>query len=159
MDLDLSSALATIQGPDCSRPDLISVSWQGTAGTPLVLVVDDQEDNLQLAIQALALFGYSHISASDARTALELSQRYSPTLILLDLALPDLSGLEVARRLKQNPQTAAIPIVAVTALAMAGDRERALAAGCDDYLSKPYDLDDLETVVHRCLSRSFLVAL
>ncbi|MBD2103132.1 response regulator [Leptolyngbya sp. FACHB-261] len=121
---------------------------QIVAGQPLILVVEDEEDNLLLSTQALEVFGYSYIGVTTGQAALSLTQQYQPALILLDLILPDLHGLEVVQRLRHNPKTAHLPVVALTAMAMVGDREKALKAGCSDYLSKPYSLDDLEAVIN-----------
>lgn len=115
---------------------------------PLILCVDDNDDSRQLSTLILESLGYASISASDGLTALELIERYQPTLILLDISMPGMDGVEVVRRLKQNSQTAATIAVAVTAMAMKGDRERLLAAGFDAYISKPYTIEELESVVH-----------
>ena len=116
---------------------------------PLILAVDDNEDNLQLLSQLLVLMEYSFITAIDGITALDLAQKHLPKLILLDMMLPDLSGIEVANRLKQNAQTASIPIIAVTAMARAEDKESFIVAGCIDYITKPYIIDDLEITIRR----------
>lgn len=116
---------------------------------PLILAVDDNDDNLQLLTQLLVLMECSYITATDGITTLELAQKYQPKLILLDMMLPDLSGIEVASRLQQNAQTASIPIVAVTAMARAEDKESFIVAGCVDYVTKPYIIDDLEVIIRR----------
>lgn len=116
---------------------------------PLILAVDDNDDNLQLLTQLLVLMECSYVSATDGLTTLELAQKYQPKLILLDMMLPDLSGIEVASRLKQNSQTSSIPIVAVTAMARAEDKESFIVAGCVDYVTKPYIIDDLEVIIRR----------
>ena len=118
---------------------------------PLVLAVDDNEDNLQLLNELLLLNECSVISAADAQTTLVMAQKYQPDLILLDMMLPDLSGIEVVSRLKQDPQTMAIPVIAVTAMAREQDRESFLLAGCNDYIKKPYITDELEAIVRRYL--------
>lgn len=117
----------------------------------LVLAVDDNEDNLQLLTALLVLNKFSFITAADGQTTLLMAQNYQPDLILLDMALPDLSGIEVVSRLKQDPQTMAIPIIAVTAMAREQDRERFLLAGCNDYIKKPYIIDELEAIIRRYL--------
>lgn len=117
----------------------------------LVLAVDDNEDNLMLITFVLELFGCSFISAADGQTALALIQDYHPDLILLDIMLPDLDGIEFVSRLRQNPRTSMIPVIAVTAMARAEDRDRILSAGCNDYISKPYIVDDLEAMLRRYL--------
>lgn len=115
----------------------------------LILAVDDNDDNLQLLAQLLVLMECSFITATDGFTALELAQNYQPKLILLDMMLPDLSGIEVASRLKQNDRTALIPIIAVTAMARVEDKESFIQAGCIDYITKPYVIDDLEVTIRR----------
>lgn len=118
---------------------------------PLILAVDDNEDNLQLLTALLAVNHCSFITATDGQTALVMAQNYQPDLILLDMMLPDLSGIEVVNRLKQDPQTTAIPIIAVTAMARSEDRERFLLAGCKEYVKKPYIIDEMEAIILRCL--------
>lgn len=125
---------------------------QAVTQRPLILAVDDNEDNLGLISFTLDLFGFSFISAPDGQTTLELAQNYQPDLILLDIMLPDLDGIEVVRRLKQDSRTKSIKIIAVTALARDEDRERILDAGCEDYISKPYMVDDLEALLRRYLT-------
>lgn len=119
---------------------------------PLVLAVDDNEDNLGLISFTLDLFGFAFLSAADGKTTLELAQTHQPDLILLDIMLPDIDGIEVVRFLKQDPRTNAIKIIAVTALARVEDRERILEAGCDDYVSKPYMIDELEALIRNYLT-------
>ncbi|MBD2184287.1 response regulator [Planktothrix sp. FACHB-1355] len=129
-----------------------------TASRPLVLVVDDNEDNLLLISLAVEqLFNCSSIAAANGETAIILAELYQPDLILLDIVLPDLDGVEAISRLKQHSQTKTIPIVAVTALAKEEDCDRIMAAGCNGYISKPYMLEDLETVIYRHLRIPSLV--
>jgi two-component system, cell cycle response regulator DivK len=125
---------------------------------PIILAVDDDDDNLVLVSLAVEqLFDCSLVTAVDGETALSLAHIYQPDLILLDIRLHDLNGLEVVRRLKQHPDTQIIPIIAVTALAKREERTSIFAAGCDDYLSKPYMLEDLEAVIRRHLRMPSLV--
>lgn len=102
-----------------------------------VLIADDNEHNREYARQVLADM-WTIITADDGGAALAVARRERPHLVLLDLSMPTLNGWEAARRLKADPATAMIPLVACTAHAMAGDRERALATGFDGYLAKPY---------------------
>lgn len=125
---------------------------------PLILAVDDDEDNLLLLTEVLEFMSCSFITATHGQTTLDLAQVYQPDLILLDVMLPDLNGIEVVHRLKQNSQTKHVPVVAVTALARAEDRDRLLLAGCNDYISKPYMLDELEAVICHHLNRTSFVA-
>src|SRR5919199_280511 len=91
---------------------------------PLVLAVEDDEDNLVLVMQVLTLLECSFITATEGQTALLKAQTYQPDLILLDMMLPKMNGIEVVQQLKHNPQTMTIPVIAVTAMARAEDRER-----------------------------------
>lgn len=115
-----------------------------------VLIADDNEHNREYARQVLADAWTVHVAA-DGEAALEVVRRERPDLVLLDLSMPALSGWEVARRLKADPATAAIPLVACTAHAMAGDRECALATGFDGYLAKPYRPAELMACVESFL--------
>lgn len=102
-----------------------------------ILVIEDNPTNLQLMVYLLQAFGYTPLEAADGGTGLDLVRREAPNLILCDIQLPTLDGYEVARQLKRHPALSKIPLVAVTALAMVGDRDRVLAAGFDGYISKP----------------------
>jgi two-component system cell cycle response regulator DivK len=104
-----------------------------------ILAVDDHPVNLKLIRVLLAGAGYEVRTAVDAESALTLLAGFTPKLILMDLQLPGMDGFELTRRLKADPATRAIVIIAMTAYAMKGDQERAHAAGCDGYLSKPLD--------------------
>lgn len=125
---------------------------------PIILAVDDDEDNLLLLTEALKPISSSIITALNGEMAVTLAQDYQPDLILLDVMLPDFNGMEVVRRLKNNPQTMLIRVIAVTALAREEDRQNFILAGCDDYISKPYMLDELETVIYRHLNLNQSVA-
>src|ERR1700719_2249385 len=104
-----------------------------------ILVVEDNAANLDLMVYLLDAFGYIAIPARDGQEALRVTAREKPDLILCDVHLPKMDGYEVVRRLKSDPESRSIPTVAVTALAMVGDRDRVLRAGFDGYLSKPID--------------------
>jgi len=119
---------------------------------PLILAVDDDEDNLELLTEVLCPLNCEVITAKDGRATIDIAQRRQPNLILLDILLPDICGTEIARLLKQNPQTQKIPVIAVTALARVEDKESLLVAGCNAYISKPYMLDDLEATICRYLN-------
>jgi len=107
-----------------------------------VLVVEDVDFNRELVVQLLE-DKYHVIEAVNGQEGVELAERERPDLILMDLSLPVMDGWEATRRLKANDDLRSIPIIALTAHAMAGDKEKALAAGCDDYLVKPLDEDEL----------------
>lgn len=120
------------------------------AGEP-ILIVDDNTVNLKLVRVTLALEGYNVRTATDAEEALAELRTFRPDLILMDLQLPGMDGLELAKRLKANDAMRDILIIAVTAYAMKGDEEKALAAGCDGYLAKPIDTRTLPAAVARYL--------
>ncbi len=103
----------------------------------LVLIVDDNEKNLKLARDVLRHAGFRTLEAATGGEAIALAREHLPDVILMDIRLPDMDGTEAARALAADAQTAAIPVVALTALAMKGDRERLLAAGFQGYLEKP----------------------
>jgi CheY-like chemotaxis protein len=107
-----------------------------------VLVVEDVEMNRELMVQLLE-DQYEVIEAVNGEEGVEAAERERPELILMDLSLPVMNGWEATRRLKADPELKSIPVIALTAHAMKGDRETALAAGCDDYLVKPIDEDEL----------------
>lgn len=104
-----------------------------------ILVVDDNPSNLKLLQYLLQHHGYTVHTASDGESALEAVITHPPRLVLMDLQLPGMDGFEVTRRLRADPATAHIPVVAVTAYAMKGDEEKARAAGCSGYVTKPID--------------------
>lgn len=114
-----------------------------------VLVVEDNEKNMKLLRDVLQATGYSTIEATTGTRAVELAAEHGPDLVLLDVQLPDIDGLEVLGRLRADERTASIPVLAVTAQAMQGDRERFLAAGFDGYFSKPVDVVELVASVRR----------
>ncbi|RKU18937.1 hypothetical protein C6501_01920 [Candidatus Poribacteria bacterium] len=105
-----------------------------------ILVIEDQALNRKVARIVLQSEGYEVIEAIDADEALACLEKVVPALILMDIALPGQSGEELTRQIKANPDLCSIPIIALTAAAMSGDRERLLTAGCDDYISKPIDI-------------------
>ncbi|MDB4989769.1 MAG: two-component hybrid sensor and regulator [Myxococcaceae bacterium] len=114
---------------------------------PVVLVVDDNPTNLKLIAYLLQAKGYEVRTAIDAEGALIEVQTARPALILMDLQLPGMDGLELTRQLKAAPETRDIVVIAVTAYAMKGDEERARAAGCDGYIPKPVDTRALPRIV------------
>jgi CheY-like chemotaxis protein len=112
-----------------------------------ILIVDDNQVNLKLVRVVLAGEGYDVRTAADADEALGALRQWRPRLILMDLQLPGMDGLELTRRLKADPATRDIVIVAITAYAMKGDEQKALAAGCDGYITKPIDTRALPQVI------------
>lgn len=116
-----------------------------------ILVVDDNEANLRLINAVLKTRGYHLIEATSGETALEMLTGERPALVLMDVQMPGLSGIDVARVIRAMPTMADLPLIAITAMAMKGDREEILAAGFNDYLAKPYKMGDLLTRVGRWL--------
>jgi CheY-like chemotaxis protein len=108
-----------------------------------VLIVEDNEKNMKLVRDVLQATGYSTLEATTGEEAIELSLSQAPALVLMDVQLPGIDGVEALERLRQNERTASIPVLALTAQAMSGDRERFLEAGFDGYLSKPVDVAEL----------------
>jgi two-component system cell cycle response regulator DivK len=118
----------------------------------LVLAIDDDEDNLTLLSYALELLDCDFVGKTSGQEALLFAKEARPSLILLDVLLPDMHGLDVVHALKQDHCTCHIPIIAVTGLASSEDRTELMAAGCVSYLSKPYMVDELEDMVRHYLS-------
>jgi two-component system cell cycle response regulator DivK len=112
-----------------------------------VLLIEDNPANMKLAVFLLESAGHSVISASDAEAGLALARDKRPNLILMDIQLPGMDGLEATALLKSDDATRAIPVIALTALAMRGDEERIRAAGCDGYIAKPMQYQELLAVI------------
>jgi CheY-like chemotaxis protein len=111
-----------------------------TQATCLVLIVEDNEKNLKLARDLLRVKGYRTVEAVDGGAGIALAAQFHPAIVLMDIQLPDMDGWEALHQLRANPSTADIPVVAVTAFAMEGDRERFLKGGFDGYITKPIDV-------------------
>jgi len=118
---------------------------------PKILIVEDNEMNRDMLSRRLARRGYDVAVAVDGQEGFDMASSASPDLILMDMSLPILDGWEVTRRLKADPTMAKVPVIALTAHAMAGDREQAIAAGCDDYDTKPIELDRLLSKIQTLL--------
>lgn len=116
-----------------------------------VLLVEDNDDNRLIYMTALRMGGFDVTHAADGHSALDLARSKRPDLILMDISIPGLDGLEVTRRLKADDAMRAIPILALTAHALSSDKDRALEAGCDGYLSKPIDPKDVVSEVRKRL--------
>ncbi len=132
-----------------SRPAAETTSEMGrpTVSGKKILIVEDNELSMKLVNDLLEFHGYEIFKATLGADAVRITREALPDLILLNLQLPDMSGLEVARTLKADETTRAIPIVAVTAFAMRGDEQRARAAGCDGYVPKPIRIQEfIQTV-------------
>lgn len=117
-----------------------------------ILVVEDNPDNMSLIVDVLRSLRYTVLQASDGEQGFQVAQAEVPDLILMDLSLPRVDGWTATKRIKATPELQHIPIIALTAHAMIGDRERALAAGCDDYVSKPINLRELANKLSKHLS-------
>jgi two-component system cell cycle response regulator DivK len=114
-----------------------------------ILVVDDNRDNRELVVKVLKGRGYEMVEAIDGEDALQKAQEERPSLILMDISLPKIDGYEVTRRLKMHEEYRDIPVVALTAHVMKGDKERAIEAGCVGYIPKPIDVHELpEQIKH-----------
>ena len=121
---------------------------------PKLLLVEDNEMNRDMLSRRLARKGYDVLLAVDGNEGLQKARTDAPDLILMDMSLPVLDGWEATRQLKADDATKAIPIIALTAHAMSGDRERALAVGCDDYDTKPIELPRLLEKIEALLQRA-----
>jgi CheY-like chemotaxis protein len=120
---------------------------------PKLLLVEDSEASREGLARHLKRKGYETLIAVDGRQGLDMARAEAPDLILMDMSLPVLDGWEATRQLKVSPETHGIPIIALTAHAMAGDRERALEAGCDDYDTKPVEFGRLLVKIQSLLDR------
>ena len=119
-----------------------------------ILLIEDNPQNRYLATFLLEKQGYEILAAPDGRQGIELAERRHPHMILLDIQLPGMDGYAVARALRQNPELQGIPIIAVTSYAMAGDREKTIAAGCDGYMEKPIDPETFVSEIERHLNKA-----
>jgi len=117
-----------------------------------ILIVEDNPANLALAIFILQSAGHEVLSALDAEAGMTLARREQPNLILMDIQLPGMDGLQATAQLKRDESTRAIPVIALTALAMKGDEERIRAAGCDGYIAKPIRYKDLLATIEAQLA-------
>jgi len=138
------NARAADQGSDCG-PDTASP-------TKTVLIVEDNELNMKLFNDLLEVHGYETLQSREGEEALRLARRHKPDLIIMDIQLPEVSGLEVTKRLKEDESLRDIPVVAVTAFAMKGDEEKIRAGGCEAYLAKPITVNTFIDTVRKYLS-------
>ena len=118
-----------------------------------ILIVEDNEKNMKLFRDVLQATGHATLEASTGEDAVELAVSHSPSLVLMDVQLPGIDGVEALARLREDERTAAIPVLALTAQAMQGDRERFLEAGFDGYISKPVDVADFLRTIEAYFSR------
>src|SRR5205823_11522878 len=110
------------------------------AGAVKILYIEDNEDNVYMLRRRLERAGFAVVIASNGTSGIAMASSEQPDLILMDLSLPDVDGWEATRRIKANPATKHIPVIAITANAMTGDKDKALAAGCDDFDTKPVEI-------------------
>ena len=125
-----------------------------TRAGKLILIVEDNELNMRLLNDVLEAHGYAIIKTGNGEEAIQLARRDRPDVILMDIQLPDISGLEATRRLKEDAATRDIPVIAVTAFAMSGDEKKILDSGCDAYVSKPIMLQAFLALLERYASGS-----
>ncbi len=119
--------------------------------TKRILVVEDQPDNRQIIRDLLTSVGYQLIEAEDGETGVRLAQSERPDLILMDIQLPVLDGYEATRQIKTDPDLRSIPIIVVTSYALSGDDQKAMAAGCDAYIAKPFSPRELLATIRKFL--------
>jgi two-component system cell cycle response regulator DivK len=119
-----------------------------------VLIVEDNGKNMKLVRDVLQATGYRTLEATTGEEAVELARSQAPALVLMDVQLPGIDGVEALERMRENERTASIPVLALTAQAMSGDRERFLEAGFDGYLAKPVDVRELIEAVREHCSRA-----
>ena len=136
---------STISKPDISAIRTTLKGWN-------ILIVDDQPDNLTIAKVALEFQGATVLIATNGEEGMVLLAAHTPTLILLDLSMPKMDGWEMHRRIRIQPELAKIPVIALTAHAMGGDRERVIEAGFDGYISKPFDVMTLPDQIRQMVS-------
>jgi two-component system cell cycle response regulator DivK len=123
-------------------------------GAATILYIEDNTDNRTLVRRVLQIEGYQVVEAESGFRAFEILRTEIPDLVLMDINLPDMDGYEITTRLKQMPTLARVPVIAMTANVMKGDREKTLAAGCDGYISKPIDIDTLPSQIARFLRKN-----
>jgi two-component system cell cycle response regulator DivK len=127
---------------------------QGGLMSKTVLIVEDNELNMKLFHDLLEAHGYNIVGTRNGIEALDLARKHKPDLVLMDIQLPEVSGLEVTKWLKDDPELKAIPVVAVTAFAMKGDEERIRQGGCEAYISKPISIETFLQTVRRHLGEA-----
>lgn len=118
-----------------------------------VLYIEDSPPNVTVVARVMESMGHDLIIASNAQEGLEIISQGPPDVILMDVGLPDMDGLTATRHIRANQAVPYIPIIAITASAMVGDREKCMEAGCDDYIAKPFQVKTLVTVFNQCLEK------
>ncbi len=156
MMLPISSSAQTpvqvIQSDQDQQSEQSSASPAQSPAQPLILLAEDNQANIDTFSSYLTSYGFRLITATDGQAAVNLAKEYQPDLILMDIQMPGVDGLEATRRIRADQTLADVPIIALTALAMAGDREKCLAAGATEYLAKPVSLKQLVQAIQQILS-------
>ena len=119
-----------------------------------ILVIEDNVDNLELVSFLLERSGFQTIKATDGRNGLEIARTNRPDLILMDLTIPEIDGWNLVQRLKQDPATTSIPVLAMTAHILPGDRKRAIDSGCDGYITKPLDIPNFIPTLEKYMKKT-----
>jgi CheY-like chemotaxis protein len=145
--IESSTDTADTQSTEAEEQLALPVKLPGDK-TPLVLLAEDKEENISLFTDYLESQGYTVIVARNGVEALERAQEETPDIILMDIQMPEMDGLEATRRIRANVDLVRIPVIAITALSMPGDRERCLAAGANEYMSKPINLRALKRTIN-----------
>ncbi len=118
-----------------------------------ILLVEDNLETIEVVRQELEVLGYEVLLAEDGLAAVEVATSQLPDLIVMDIRMPKMDGLQAASQIRKDPKTQSIPILAATAKALPGDREKCLASGCDDYLAKPFTHNELGAAIEKLLKR------
>jgi CheY-like chemotaxis protein len=162
----LQSALTKIFAAAPQRPGNTALVVIGEAGRnavsmpqrerdlPLILLAEDNESNIATMMEYLQIHGYQISLARNGIEAVQSAKQQKPALILMDIQMPEMDGIEATERIRTEAELAAIPIIAITALAMPGDREKCLAAGATDYLTKPVSLKTLVSIIAQYINRN-----
>jgi CheY-like chemotaxis protein len=151
LPINIGSPAIEEQTEDLSgQPQIGQTQTEGLI-PPLILLAEDNAANIATFTSYLEAKGYRIVSATDGQQVIDLAKAEHPNLILMDIQMPVMDGLEVIKQIRLDPNLADIPIIALTALAMTGDRERCLAAGADEYLSKPIKLRQLNILIQQIL--------
>lgn len=151
--IDLPYVLAPSATPVLPPPNVLNTEQRqpDPSSIPLILLVEDNEDNIVTVAGYLEVQGYRLLLARNGQEAIDWLQTQCPDMILMDIQMPGMDGLEAIRRIRHDLSLGQVPIIALTALAMEGDRDRCLAAGANDYLSKPVKLKQLAATISRFL--------
>lgn len=120
----------------------------------VILIVDDDEKNMRLARDLMLAWGYECLEAADGKQGVDMAREKHPDLILMDLRLPVMDGLTATKLLRAGEKTKKIPVIMITSSAMRGDQDRILAAGCDRYVSKPFDIMELRAIIEQTLEET-----